>query len=97
MKGAKLLKGTGIFINEDLTKTNAEVLASLRLKEPTRIEKAWSYGGKLFAKYKSSERYEQINFYQYHTWLSKPWPSKDNTYARKVASSDRNLLSSAQN
>jgi exosome complex exonuclease DIS3/RRP44 len=97
MKRAKLLKGTGIFINEDLTKTNAEVLASLRLKEPTRIEKAWSYEGKLFAKYKGSERHEQIHFDQYHTLLSKPWPSKDNTYARKVSSSDRNLRSSAHN
>ena len=43
MKRAKLLKGTGIFINEDLTKKNAEVLASLRLKEPTLIDRAWSY------------------------------------------------------
>ena len=34
MKRAKLLKGTGIFINEDLTKINSEVLASLRIKEP---------------------------------------------------------------
>ncbi|KAH3870834.1 hypothetical protein DPMN_034025 [Dreissena polymorpha] len=37
MKRAKLLTGTGIFINEDLTKINTEVLASLRLKEPELV------------------------------------------------------------
>ncbi|KAH3751614.1 hypothetical protein DPMN_186182 [Dreissena polymorpha] len=40
MQRAKLLKGTGVFINEDLTKINAEVLSSLRLKEPDLVERA---------------------------------------------------------
>ena len=48
MKSVKLLKGTGIYINEDLTKIIAEVLASLRLKEPCRVEKAWPNKGKIF-------------------------------------------------
>ncbi|KAH3693067.1 hypothetical protein DPMN_193404 [Dreissena polymorpha] len=97
MKRVKLLKGTGIFINEDLTKKNAEVLASLRLKEPTLIDRAWSYEGKLFARFRGSDRPEQIKSNQYQSWLSKPWPGKDNTsYARKVSSSDRNVPSSTQ-
>ncbi|KAH3780688.1 hypothetical protein DPMN_158507 [Dreissena polymorpha] len=33
-----LLKQTGIFINEDLTKIHAEVLTSLRLKGPEFVE-----------------------------------------------------------
>ncbi|KAH3727889.1 hypothetical protein DPMN_053835 [Dreissena polymorpha] len=45
MKRAKMLKGSRLFINEDLTKLNAEVLASLRLKEPDLIERAWSFEG----------------------------------------------------
>ncbi|KAH3848573.1 hypothetical protein DPMN_090951 [Dreissena polymorpha] len=48
MKRARNQKGTGTFNNEDLTQTNAEVLASLRLKEPGRVKKAWSFKGKLF-------------------------------------------------
>ncbi|KAH3787546.1 hypothetical protein DPMN_165672 [Dreissena polymorpha] len=49
MKKAKMLKGSRLFINEDLTKLNAEVLR-LRLKEPDLIERAWSFEGKLFVR-----------------------------------------------
>ncbi|KAH3809673.1 hypothetical protein DPMN_138049 [Dreissena polymorpha] len=35
MQRANRLKGTNIYVNDDLTKTNAEVLASLRLKALT--------------------------------------------------------------
>ncbi|KAH3897009.1 hypothetical protein DPMN_021193 [Dreissena polymorpha] len=62
MKRAKLLKGTGIFINEDLTKINAEVLASLRPKEPEMVEKAWSRDGKLFVRYRGQERNKHVTF-----------------------------------
>ncbi|KAH3850203.1 hypothetical protein DPMN_092610 [Dreissena polymorpha] len=72
MKRARNLKGTRISINEDLTKTNAEVLASLRLKEPGRVEKAWSFEGKLFVRFRGSERNEHVHFNQYQGWLSKP-------------------------
>ena len=77
MKRAKQLKGTGIYINEDLTKINAEVLASLRLKEPSRVERAWSHEGKLFVGYKGIDRNEHVDYKQYQNWLSKPWPRKD--------------------
>lgn len=61
MKRSKQLKGTDIYINEDLTKWNAEVLASLRLREPRRVEKAWSFESKLFVKYKGSDRSELLH------------------------------------
>ncbi|KAH3897497.1 hypothetical protein DPMN_021685 [Dreissena polymorpha] len=77
MKRAKLLKGSGIYIIEDLTKKNAEVIASLRLKETGCVERAWSYEGKLFVRYRVSERNEQIHFNHYQSWLSKPWQSKN--------------------
>ncbi|KAH3818100.1 hypothetical protein DPMN_119696 [Dreissena polymorpha] len=90
MKLAKLLKGTDIFINEDLTKINAEVLASLRLKEQELVEKAWSRDGKLFVHYRGQERNEQVTFDKYKLWLAKSWPTKTyvtnkTTYARKVS------------
>ncbi|KAH3740612.1 hypothetical protein DPMN_047318 [Dreissena polymorpha] len=37
-RNAKLLKGSGIFLNKDLTKLNAEILASVRLKDPETVE-----------------------------------------------------------
>ncbi|KAH3856517.1 hypothetical protein DPMN_099107 [Dreissena polymorpha] len=43
-----------IYINEDLTKTNATVLAFPRLKD--RVGKAWCFEGKMFVKYKGSDR-----------------------------------------
>ncbi|KAH3868750.1 hypothetical protein DPMN_031902 [Dreissena polymorpha] len=90
MKRAKLLKGTGIFINEDLTKINAEVLASLRRKEPELVEKAWSRDGKLFQRYQGQERNEQVTYDKYKFWLEKQWPTKTyvtnkTAYARKVS------------
>ncbi|KAH3779910.1 hypothetical protein DPMN_157719, partial [Dreissena polymorpha] len=90
IKSAKLLKGTGIFIYEDLTNINAEVLASLRLKEPELVEKAWSRDGKLFVCYKGQERNEQVTYDKYKFWLAKQWPTKTyvtnkTTYARKVS------------
>ncbi|KAH3802154.1 hypothetical protein DPMN_155825 [Dreissena polymorpha] len=87
MKRAKQLKGTGIYINEDLTKINAEVLASLRLKEPSHFERAWSHEGKLFVRYNGIDRNEHVDYKQNQNWLSKPWPQKETTtYAKKAAS-----------
>ena len=98
MQRAKLLKGTGVFINEDLTKINAEVLSSLRLKEPALVERAWSREGKLFVRYRGQDRNEFVSFDKYKLWLAKPWPNKNNgdtrtTYARKVSDSNNSRLS----
>ncbi|XP_052249726.1 low affinity immunoglobulin epsilon Fc receptor-like [Dreissena polymorpha] len=71
MKRANRLKNTGIFINEDLTKMNVEVLASLRLKEPELVEKAWSRDGKLFVRYRGQDRNELVTFDKYKLWLAK--------------------------
>ncbi|KAH3755159.1 hypothetical protein DPMN_189846 [Dreissena polymorpha] len=93
MQRAKLLKGTGVLISEDLTKINAEVLSSLRLKEPELVERAWSRDGKLFVRYRGQDRNELVSFYKYKLWLAKPWPNKNNvttrtTYARRVSESN---------
>ena len=94
MKRAQMLKGSRLFINEDLTKLNAEVLASLRLKEPDLIERAWSFEGKLFVRYRGSDRRETVSFVKYREWLDKPWPQKNTTasqtYARKVSAGNSN-------
>ncbi|KAH3841373.1 hypothetical protein DPMN_114832 [Dreissena polymorpha] len=71
---SKLFKGSGIFVNEDLTKLNAEVLASVRLKQPSAVEKTWSFEGKIFALFKGNEHATQIKFSDFKNWLEKPWP-----------------------
>ncbi|KAH3777430.1 hypothetical protein DPMN_178873 [Dreissena polymorpha] len=91
MQRAKLLKGTGVY--EDLTRINAEVLSSLRLKEPDLVERAWSREGKLFVRYRGQDRNELVSFDKYKLWLAKPWPIKNNgatrtKYARKVSDSN---------
>ncbi|KAH3894499.1 hypothetical protein DPMN_018656 [Dreissena polymorpha] len=70
MRNAKLLKGSGIFLNEDLTKLNAEV----RLKDPATMERAWSFDGKLYARFRGKERSEKIDYEHFQTWLNKAWP-----------------------
>ncbi|KAH3724976.1 hypothetical protein DPMN_050803 [Dreissena polymorpha] len=73
---------------------NAEVLASLRLKEPDLIERAWSFEGKLFVRYRRSDRRETVSYEKYREWLDKPWPQKNTTasqtYARKVSAGSSN-------
>ncbi|KAH3847358.1 hypothetical protein DPMN_089678 [Dreissena polymorpha] len=56
MSKAKLFKESTIFVNEDLTKLNAEVLTSLRLKQPGAVERSWSFEGKLYAVFKGNQQ-----------------------------------------
>ena len=89
MRNAKLLKGSGIFLNEDLTKLNAEVLASVRVKDPETVERAWSFDGKLYARFRGKERSEIIDYEHFPTWLNKPWPKAvaSLSYASRVSAS----------
>lgn len=85
MKKTSALKGTGIFINHDLTKLNNEVLSSLRLKDKTRIERCWFHEGKIFAAFKDTANPEaesitrQILFKEFQHWIDLPWPEKTET------------------
>ncbi|KAH3751858.1 hypothetical protein DPMN_160048 [Dreissena polymorpha] len=89
MRNAKLLKGSGIFLNEDPTKLNAEVLSSVRLKDPETVERAWSFDGKLYARFRGKERFEIIDYEHFQTRLSKPWPKAvaSLSYASRVSAS----------
>lgn len=51
MKLAKMLKGTGIYINEDLTHLNQEVLAAMKGNAKNKIDHCWSFQGKLYARF----------------------------------------------
>ena len=87
LRKAKLFKGSSIFANEDLTKLNAEVLASVRLKQPNAVERAWSFEGKIFAVFKGNEHATQIKYPEFKSWLDKPWPKK--SYSETVGNPAR--------
>ena len=53
MKHRRKLKNTGISISDDLTAWNMEILRNLR--DDDRIENTWSWNGKLFCEFKSSD------------------------------------------
>ena len=92
MRKAKLFKGSSIFVNEDLTKLNAEVLASLRLKQPSSVEKSWSYEGKIYALFKGNEQPTHIKYSEYKLWLEKPWPKKSYSESVGTTTSTRNKV-----
>lgn len=51
----KQLKGSGIFVNEDLTNLNQQVLASVRKKQPDEVETAWTLNGIIYYKGKDGK------------------------------------------
>ena len=61
MKNSKFLKGTGIYVNEDLTKLNRDVLTAIRKKSADTVDRAWSFNRKLFCKDKS-EKIEVVKY-----------------------------------
>ena len=75
MKNAKRLKGTKLSLNEDLTRMNQQVLASMRLKGKGNDSKAWSFEGKLYRLNKKGKS-EVVPFAEFQMWLDKDWPKK---------------------
>ncbi|XP_052791850.1 uncharacterized protein LOC128225998 [Mya arenaria] len=77
MRRAKLLKNSRkhVFINEDLTKLNNRVLSSLRIKDKSKVEKCWSFEGRIFAKFCDKERAIQLKYADFQTWLNLAWPN----------------------
>ena len=68
----KELKNTGVYINEDITRTNQKVLSSMRLKDPKIVERAWSYEGKLYLRRKGANENELIRYSHFDEWLNLP-------------------------
>ena len=79
MKKAKDLKKDKIFVNEDLSKLNQQVLVSLRLKGSGEVERCWSREGKLFAIYRGNTRPIEVKFKDYAKWIEKPWPKRNDS------------------
>ncbi|KAH3898543.1 hypothetical protein DPMN_022778 [Dreissena polymorpha] len=65
-----------VIINDDLTKLNAEVLSSARLKDPQNVVRAWSFEGSIYVLFKGNQQAVQIKHADYKSWLEKSWPKK---------------------
>lgn len=76
MKKRKLLKNTGVYINEDLTTLNQHILAcirNMRKKQPDEVEGAWSIDGHLFYNNKTGTIH-RVWYENYQTWIDLRWP-----------------------
>lgn len=73
LKRRKMLKGSSIYVNEDLTRVNQEVLSCVRKKQRDEISSVWSRDGKIFYKNKMGSIHK-VHFRDYSHWLGLPWP-----------------------
>lgn len=77
MAHKKLLKGSGIFITDDLTQLNNHVLSCFRYKCPDEVESAWSHNGKILYENKQGNIHE-VKFEDYQHWIDLTWPQRTN-------------------
>ena len=73
MRIAKTLKGTNIYINEDLTHLNQEVLASIRRNAKDKIYHSWSFEGNIYIRYQDNDKKVYTNVVPYKRfsyWLA---------------------------
>lgn len=76
LKNRRVFKGSDIFVNEDLTKINQQVLACVRKKMTDEVARAWSRNGRIF--YKShTDTVLEVKYKDFQNWIDLPWPEKE--------------------
>ena len=76
LKKRRELKGTNIYISEDLTPINQQVLACLRKKMPDEEEQSWSNRGRLYYKTRSDkDTIKEVHYKYFQMWIDLPWPT----------------------
>ena len=73
LRNRKLFKGTDIFVNEDLTQINQNVLACVRRKMPDEVKQSWSINGRIFYESHTGEKLE-VKYSDFQEWIDLPWP-----------------------
>jgi hypothetical protein len=66
-------KGTGIFINEDLTLLNYRVSMSIKKKREEIGADVWMKNGKILSK-DIKDKIHHVQYGDYKKWLDLPWP-----------------------
>ena len=73
LRNRKLFKGTDIFVNEDLTQINQNVLACVRKKMADEVKQSWSINGHIFYESQTGEKIE-VKYCDFQEWVDLPWP-----------------------
>ena len=60
------MKGTKIYIQEDLTNLNYSILMATRGND--EVEKSWTLDGAVYVKSKGSDKVKRIEFKDYQEW-----------------------------
>lgn len=78
LRNRKALKGTGIFINEDLTQLNQQVFMSVKKKLPGEVSSVFSRNGVIKYVTRNNE-VKPVLYQDYQRWLDLPWPNSGAT------------------
>ncbi|KAH3725037.1 hypothetical protein DPMN_050866 [Dreissena polymorpha] len=75
MQAAKILrtKPKPVYVNDHLTRTNAEVFACVRKKQSDIVKLSWTREGTIFYR-DINDQTHKVNAEQYRFWLDLPWP-----------------------
>lgn len=76
MWNRKKLHGSGIFINEDLTRTNLHVLMCVKKKALDEVNEVWTRNGSVMYKDKQ-DKIHKVTYSEFHEWIDLPWPHQD--------------------
>lgn len=75
LRNRKSLKGSNIFINEDLTQLNQQVFMSVKRKMPDEVNSVFTRNG--IIKYVSrADQLKTVQYQDYQHWLDLPWPTR---------------------
>ncbi|XP_052778746.1 putative leucine-rich repeat-containing protein DDB_G0290503 [Mya arenaria] len=74
MRNKRSLRGSGIWLFDDLTKLNHEVFMSVRHKMKDEVDQAWISNGKILYRDKSG-KVIRVDYDDYDSWLDLPWPN----------------------
>ena len=73
LRNRKLFKGTDMFVNEDLTQINQNVLACVRKKMPDEVKQSWSINGRIFYESHAGDKIE-VKYCDFQERVDWPWP-----------------------
>lgn len=75
LRNRRTLKGTNIFINEDLTQLNQNVLMSVKRKKPQEVRSVFTRNGTI--KYVThTNEVKTVLYPDYQYWMDLPWPNQ---------------------
>ncbi|KAH3880540.1 hypothetical protein DPMN_004456 [Dreissena polymorpha] len=75
IRNRKLLKNSNVYVNEDLTKINLQVLMCVKKKMMDEVKDAWTSNG--IIKYRDQMGHvRSVKQDEYQEWLDLPWPNR---------------------